>query len=449
MAKYILSGSRTKKTTHPETLYIPDIPAPDKHAALYFDAHKDAPKGLALKVSKAGSKTWVLCYYVQGRERRVTLDKGYPSWGPKRARIEAGRLRDKVTSGTDILAEKEAARQAEIAAQKAKDAKANLTLGALLTAYVRQLEAQGKYESRAVENSLKRHVRSAHRDKWDALADELTMSDFRDIIATIVKAEKYREAQKVRAYLRAAYAAAIKAHSDAAAVPELRKFNIQANPARDVAPVTKPKGTNGNKQRKPLMLDELRAYWKRISALPAPTGPILQLHLLTGGQRLRQLCRLTSEDVDGDQIILRDAKGRRAEEREHVVPLIDEARDALAAIDSRPWLISFDGGANPADPWEVSKQVKAVLQAMLKEEETDQVFTGKIIRATVETRLTQAGVSPHTLAHLLSHGLGGLQERHYQFYDFGPEKNHALKTLLGLLNEQAAEVVSLRSISDA
>jgi integrase len=288
-------------------------------------------------------------------------------------------------------------------------------------------------------------VEKAHLDKWNTPADELTMPDFRDIIATLTKAEKYREAQKVRAYLRAAYAAAISAHNDATATDELRKFNIQSNPARDVAPVKKPKSNGKPKQtpRKALSVEELRAYWKRICALPDPGGAVLRLHLLTGGQRLRQLCRLQAGDVDEMQITLRDAKGRRAEEREHVVPLIKAAQDALDAIEANPWLVSFDGGDTPADAWEVSKRVKAVAEKMLEADETGEVFTGKIIRATVETRLTQAGVSPHTLAHLLSHGLGTLQERHYQFYDFEPEKRAALQKLHDILNGAPADVVDL------
>jgi integrase len=364
--------------------------------------------------------------------------------GPAAARIEAGFERDRITAGKGSLEQKEAEKQKQIEAEAASLAKADYTLGNLLLAYVKQLEHQGKYEARAIKNSLIKNVQVAHPDKWNSLADELTMPDFRDIIATLVHAEKYREAQKVRAYLRAAFASAIRAHGDAAAIPELRLFNIQSNPVRDLAPVTKPKSNGKVKPRKPLSLDELRCYWKRISALPDPDGAILRLHLLTGGQRLRQLCRLTADDVDGDEITLHDPKGRRVEERDHVVPLLKDAREALDAIDASTWLVSFDGGKTPADPWHVSKRVKAIAEAMLEAEETHEIFTGKIIRATVETRLTQAGISPHILGHLLSHGLGTLQEKHYQFYDFGPEKIHALKTLLELLTEKPGKVVPIK-----
>ena len=57
-------------------------------------------------------------------------------------------------------------------------------------------------------------------------------------------------------------------------------------------------------------------------------------HLLTGGQHIGQLARLTASDYDRDTrtITLRDPKGRRSEPRLHVIPLIPEAVDALHAM---------------------------------------------------------------------------------------------------------------------
>ena len=446
MPRTVLTDSPVRKADRKTTTRIKDIPIPNVSAVLYTDGHKDAGRGLGLKVEKSGKKTWVLAYYRHGKRHVKKLD-AWPTMGPAAARIAAGELRDALKSPDfDPIPErwsklKQARKKAKEAARQAK---ADLTLGGLLQAYVKQLEAQGKYEARAIDNSLKRNVEQAHSDKWNTPADELTMPDFRDIIASLVEAEKYREAQKVRAYLRAAYAVAIKSHSDPAAIPELRRFNIQTNLARDVAPVTRPKGNGKSKSRKPLTLTELRCYWKRINALPCPDGSILRLHLLTGGQRMRQLSRLTADDIDGKEITLHDPKGRRTEEREHVVPLVKEAREALDAIDANPWPVSFDGGDSPADAWHISKRIKAVAEDMLKADETTEIFTGKVIRSTVETRLTQAGISPHVLAHLLSHGLGTLQEKHYQFYDFTPEKITALTTLRDLLNVSPGDVVPMK-----
>jgi hypothetical protein len=44
--------------------------------------------------------------------------------------------------------------------------------------------------------------------------------------------------------------------------------------------------------KRPLIADELRTYWKSIEKLPGLRGRCLRLHLLSGGQRIEQLVRL-------------------------------------------------------------------------------------------------------------------------------------------------------------
>jgi len=442
MAKYILSDTRPRKKTNPVTLYIPEIPAPEKHAALYFDAHKDAPTGFVLKVSPAGRKTWLLCYYIKGREKRVTLDKGHPAWGPKRARIEASKLKTMIISGADILAEREAKKAAEREAEAAKLAKAHLTLGKLCEAYVEQLRRDGKTSARAVDNSLRKNIELAFPKHWATPAADIEVDDALEIVATLHDAGKLREAAKLRSYLRAAYTVAVRARTDAAATPAMRKFKLGSNPVSDLAPIV------GNLQARDraLSLTELRKYYERITALPSPDGPILALQLLTGGQRLEQLFRLTDKDWDrdGDTITLYDNKGRRRQPRAHVLPLTQEVKDALKSIGDGPYLVSFDNGKSPATDSKFRSRFRAICAAMLKAEEATEAFTPGDIRRTVETRLAAAGVTSDVLAQLLSHGLGTIQQRHYQRHDFMAEKLAALVTLRDLLTTPSGDVVTMR-----
>lgn len=427
-----------------------NVQAPEKNPAIYYDNHKDAPIGFALKVTPAGSKKWILRYYVQGKERRMTLEKGFPSWGPRRARKEARDLRIMVTSGTDLLAEKAAAKQAKIDARNAHKAKEHLNLGALMLAYIEQLKSLGKNSYRDVEWSVRKHIERANPSVWNTPADEIGMPVFRDLVGNVKQNGNWREAQKLRSYLRSAYTASIAAHGDPDSVPALRKFDIQSNPVADVAVPKKPpeatrQGRAGKQPRKSLSVDELRCYWRRINDLPNPEGAILRLHLLTGGQRLRQLCRLTTNDLDGDTVTIWDRKGRRSEPREHVVPLLPDATAALDVIGGGPWLVSMDGGKTPARPFkDVSVAISAVSGAMLEAEEIDAVFTGKLIRSTVRTQLRKHGIRASTLDLLLSHNLGSIGSRHYEDEEeLRPLKTHALKTLIDLLNEAPSDVVPI------
>jgi len=81
---------------------------------------------------------------------------------------------------------------------------------------------------------------------------------------------------------------------------------------------------------------------------------------------------------------------------------------------------------------------------MLAAEEITERFTPGDLRRTVETRLTAAGVTSDTLKHLLSHGFGGVQDRHYQRYEFQAEKLDALATLHTLLTAPSGDVVPMK-----
>jgi hypothetical protein len=56
-------------------------------------------------------------------------------------------------------------------------------------------------------------------------------------------------------------------------------------------------------------------------------------------------------------------------------------------------------------------------------------FTLADLRRTVETRLAGMGVSKDHRAYLQSHGLSGVQTRHYDRHEYEMEKRDALKKL--------------------
>ncbi len=420
--------------------FIKRIEPPEKYAAIYFDNHKDAPKGFALKVSPAGRKTWILCYYKKGKEKRLTLDKGFPAWGPKKARIEASKIKTSIIAGADPLADKAAQKQAELEAEAVKNARAELTLGTLALAYVEQLKRDGKSSAKAVENCFRRNVELAWPRLWKTPAEDLDVDDFLEIVAALTDARKTREAAKLRSYLRAAYTVAVRSRTDATATKTMRQFKLKSNPVSDLAPIL----GNIQARERVLSLPELRMYYQRVAALPSPDGAVLAFHLLTGGQRLEQLFRLTDKDRDDDTVTLHDSKGRRRTPRAHVVPLLLEAKTALYAIGTGPYLVSFDGGKTPATDSKFRARVGDVCEAMLKAEEVTESFTPGDIRRTVETRLAAAKVTSDVLAQLLSHGLGGVQQRHYQRHDFHTEKLAALATLRDLLTAPSGDVVPIK-----
>ncbi len=416
---------------------------------LYADSHPDAPRGFALRVTK-NERRWILNYTTHSAQRRYTLPLGYPDWGPARARKEANDLRTKILAGIDPLTEKENARAAAERAKAeaartadAEKARREHTLGALLEAYASQLETQGKESFRDVRSLIRNHVRDAHRQFWNIPASEIQPEDGVDILSTITNAGSLRTAGKLRSYMRAAYSSAIRSRLLPGASAELRAFGIRANPMIDLPTI---EGGAGKPRERALVEAELRAYWQRIATMGGADGALLRLHLLTGGQRIKQLFRATVSDYDRDArtIFLRDKKGRRSEARVHGVPLVPAAVEALEELHGKdgPYLISLDRGETPASYDHLNVRLCRVVDAMIEHNEIAERFTPGDLRRTVETRLA-AKVSKEVRAQLQSHGLSGVQARHYDRYEYADEKRAALETLYALLTGKAAKVTTL------
>lgn len=406
-------------------------------------------RGFALRTTAAGTRTFLLSYVAaDGRERRQKIG----DYGPHTvttAREAARKLRMMVDSGADPYADAKQAR----AKADAKRALSGATLGGLLTAYVEQLRRAKKPSADKVEGELWRTVRDAFPALWKRPAADVTLDDLVRITGHLVKAEKWRQAEKTRSYLRAAYTAAVASRGSAGTADLFADFAHVPNIARDLATIQRPqRGDDGQVTpgKRSLSADELAAYWRHIKGMKGAHGALLRFHLLTGAQRCEQLARATTRHHDRDAVTvtLMDSKGRRKRIREHVVPLIPDAVAALDAMagDAGPFLFTLDGGAHGAVYHTVREQVGKVAAAMVETGETAEPFTPGELRITVETRLAAAGVSKETRAHLQSHGLGGVQDAHYDKHTYLDEKRAALVTLRSLL-EPRGKVVPMRRAS--
>ncbi len=162
---------------------------------------------------------------------------------------------------------------------------------------------------------------------------------------------------------------------------------------------------------------------------PGFKGALLRLHLLTGGQRIEQLVNLLTANAGSDFILLHDGKGRPGRPpRPHTVPLTKEAAAALG--ECKPvgvFALSTDAGethvaATSLSNWAVEAAGDAI-----------EGFQAKRIRSGVETLLASAQVSQDIRGRLQSHGITGVQARHYDGHDYMAEKRRALATLYKLL----------------
>ena len=149
---------------------------------------------------------------------------------------------------------------------------------------------------------------------------------------------------------------------------------------------------------------------------------------------------LRTENVRDRGITLLDGKGRPGKPpRPHTVPLIPQA--AAALLECQPqgtYALSTDKG--------VTHLAATTLSAWAVEASPLPDFQAKRIRSGVETLLASARISSDIRGRLQSHGIAGVQARHYDGHDYMDEKRQALETLHRLLDApEASNVVQLKA----
>lgn len=320
------------------------------------------------------------------------------------------------------------------------------TLDALLKGYIEHLERQGKTKSaQDVKSLFRRRIFEPFPDLAKMKANSITGPNLKTIIAAVLDDGKGRAAAKLRSYLSAAFACAIKADSDPEIPSCLHDFNILANPVSAVASLSK-----FNIAREIFLTkSEFKVFWNKLQTIEGVTGAALRLCVLLGGQRPFQLLRLQEKDVDfeGNTVTLYDIKGRRSTPRRHILPLTESAIKELRALMeiNNPYLFSSTKGKVPLDIKSLSNKIITISNEMIAEGIRKEPFQLRDVRRTIETTLASMGVSMEVRAQLQSHGLSGVQARHYDKYDYMSEKLAAMEKLHRMLTEERATITPLRA----
>lgn len=368
-------------------------------------------------------------------ELQRMIQSGIPdprAWLEEQARLKAA-------EEARLKAEAEAALAV---AKQSEEHKARYTLEALLRAYTDHLERIGKTQAA-------RDVRSVFRVNILTAAPALAATPAREVTKALLAARireireggTERTAGKVRSYLYACYNLALRAEGDTEAPAALIPFQIESNPLAGIKAIpVRPKD-------RALSREELRTFIGKLGTGLADQA--LKLALFSGGQRGEQLLRARCSDFDPETGILRllDPKGRRQLPREHRLPLgpvasalckglVARAREEQPEEANPPL---FASGAKVLVPTTLTHRV-AELSAEMKGER----FTFGDLRRSVETEMAAIGFSVDLRAQLLSHGLGGIQGKHYDRHSYIPEKTAALlKWERHLQGKESEKVVKL------
>ena len=442
-------------------LTVKQITALEKGKAV-SDGGRRGSGALWIKRTLSGSLVALFRYSVNRKVIDMSLgafdEKGQSGLSLTEARDRAGELQRMIQSGIpDPRAYmEEQARQADEAkaqaqaraeaaaeaARRAEEERSKYTLGNLMESYAGHLERQGKVKSAYdVRNTIKLHLTQAAPELVALPAGQVSKALLAARIRAIREAGMERTAGKLRSFLFAAYALAQRAEGDSAAPSALIAFDIQTNPLTAIRAIPVRPG------ERTLSRQELRTLIGKLGVSLADQA--LKLALYAGGQRVSQLLRAQVSDFDAESGILRlwDPKGRRLTPREHRLPLGPVAtqlvKDLVArARQEQPEALDPPLFASGAKVMVVSTLTHRLME--LSTELNGAKFDYRDLRRSVETEMASLGFSTDLRAQILSHGLSGVQSKHYDRHSYLDEKSAALaKWERHLEGKEPAKVVNI------
>lgn len=382
--------------------------------------------GLYLRLRPTGSsytiREWVFIYSnSSGKRRKLTLG-GYPDHSLSDARDWARTQRQMIDKGIDP----HEARKEERAAALQQSEK---TLDALIQAYLSHLEKLGK-PTREQRSIFKRHIPN---DLLKRPASSIHKSEISSAVRSVLDKGLNRTADKLRVYLGAAYNAALTADSNPEASTELLHFGLESNPVTYVKRIP---GGGSKTHDRILTAEELVRYFEGIALLPDSDGKdLLLMQLLLAGQRFRQLASAKVQKTDTLlEVVAIDSKGRRVSPRIHRVPLTGPA---LMLYQKRGKLFEFSDKTDIHSKTktgrltlicdQVSRWATDISDNLIESGKILTPFRADAVRRTSETWFMSQRYSRELVGQLLSHGMSGVQAKHYDRHDYRQEKVEMLE----------------------
>jgi integrase len=428
---------------------------------LVFD---DAQRGLAVRVTVSGGRTYLVQYSLHGQKWRVPLGS-CSAISLANARHAASAIMGDVAKGRNPANERKAA----AAAERARRVRNRLTLRVLIDDWHRHhlADRRASYAAEA--------VRALHRAFADALDDAAEDLDRATVVGALDGLTRRRKRKAAGASDKpkgSPMAARTAAYGRAAFAWAMKRGVVTSNPFAHL-PIAK--GTS--RRERVLSDDELREIWQAAGEAPSPYGTIVRLLILTG-QRRGEVAGMNWNELSEDLSSWTMPSKRTKNGVAHVVPLSDPASNlvrgslpdaedkAKRALTERreAAALLFPGAAGtPFAGWSKAKSAldKAIVAGRAKSAGNG-TKCGPLapwslhdLRRTVATGLQRLGVRLEVTEALLNHisgsrgGIAGVYQRH----DWANEKRAALDGwafyVLAVVNDQQAPTSNVVALTQA
>jgi integrase len=355
-------------------------------------------RGLRLRVSCTGRKTFILGYRVNGKFTRRSLGN-YPSVSLKDARALAEDIREKALGGEDLLAAGN-----EISSQSSNVRTFREIAEDYIATEVPRMARPAEIEARIRQDLLP--------EFGDRRFDQIKKIK-RDVLPLLDRVERERgsgAADGLRQRIQAIANWAVKRRF------ELEDAEMDTSPLQSI-----PKTHRKKKHKRFLSDDEIRMLWAAWDKLEPPFDAFLRT-LLVLGQRRGETQMIRWSDVDFRERVwtILDNKS----DREHVVPLPALAVEIIESqrrVPNSPYVFTGRTGQTPISGFSKIKRRVDELCPLQTPWEL------KSLRKTVSTNVARlTGASDFQVGRILNHARETVTGEHYNAYEYYREKKEML-----------------------
>jgi integrase len=384
-------------TTKLTAQYIERLQPPAAKREEHWDTHV---KGLALRVTDKGAKSWIVMYRQFGKQVRLTVGK-YPAYSLADARQEAIGILSAIGKGNDPRAQRLLDQQA----QKSAFLYQPLTLATCFDDY---LERHAKIHLRSwkhIDGLIRPYILGAIGD-MDIAA--LTKRDISTILENIVQDGKKTTANRLLAVTRSFLNWCVE------------QERIETNPASMI------KKPSPEISRERTLTDmELIAVWHAMEQMGWPFGHAMQLMLLTA-QRRDEVAGMRWEHIDQERALWTITAEQNKSKRTTEVPLSGLAMAILRQVPHTGEYVFSTTGKTP---------ISGFSRAKIRCDRASGVNNWCLhdLRRTAASLMARLAIAPHVIEKTLNHSTGIIQgvAAVYNRYGYLEEKRSALETLAG------------------
>jgi integrase len=422
-----------------------------KKSSAYYVSDDDGTKGmgrLCVKVYPSGSKRFVFRYFI-GTKANFILIGNVPNDG--------GKTTDKIL-GISLIDSREKAKEYGAMLQRGvdprleqgiinqvKESKAKIesqkgSIQQLFTSYTKQMEKDGKRTFKTVLTALEKETYPFIEPVTKA--KDVAKDDLINILAHMIKRGANTQSNRVRSYLMAAFNYGLAHDNDPANYIGTAKFGLSFNPVSAI-----PKQKHAEKVGEHFLtcsevkqlLHDLENEFIRFQ-MGEHIRNLISLCFYTGGQRPYELASSKWDAINWESKTLLITADISKNKKTHLIPLTDTALHILTKQ-------KVNSGIGFIFPHRLSEERHINLESLSRainrysEKSGIRSFIPRDIRRTCKTLMGELGISKSIRDRLQNHALQDVSSKHYDRYEYMPEKLRALEVWERELNSDMVDNV--------